>query len=47
MAQSLCIKCGSELKVSSYCQLCQDKKTRVVAFNDLYVVIAIERLASI
>jgi hypothetical protein len=23
MAQTLCIKCGSELKVSSYCQLCQ------------------------
>jgi hypothetical protein len=24
MAQTLCIKCGSELKVSSYCQLCQE-----------------------
>jgi hypothetical protein len=24
MAQSLCIKCGSDLKVSSYCQLCQE-----------------------
>jgi hypothetical protein len=23
MAQTLCIKCGSELKPSSYCQLCQ------------------------
>ena len=23
MAQTLCIKCGSELKASSYCQLCQ------------------------
>jgi hypothetical protein len=23
MAQTLCIKCGSELKVSSYCHLCQ------------------------
>jgi hypothetical protein len=23
MAQALCIKCGSELKASSYCQLCQ------------------------
>jgi hypothetical protein len=23
MAQTLCIKCGSELKVSSHCQLCQ------------------------
>jgi hypothetical protein len=23
MAQTLCIKCGSELEVSSYCQLCQ------------------------
>jgi hypothetical protein len=23
MAQTLCIKCGSELKVSSYCQFCQ------------------------
>jgi hypothetical protein len=24
MAQTLCIKCGSELKVSSYCQLCRE-----------------------
>src|SRR6266487_2969266 len=24
MAQTLCIKCGSDLKVSSYCQLCQE-----------------------
>jgi hypothetical protein len=24
MAQTLCIKCGSELKVSSYCNLCQE-----------------------
>jgi hypothetical protein len=24
MAQTLCIKCGSELKVSSYCQLCKE-----------------------
>jgi hypothetical protein len=24
MAQTLCIKCGSELKVSSYCHLCQE-----------------------
>ena len=24
MAQTLCIKCGSELKVSSYCDLCQE-----------------------
>jgi hypothetical protein len=24
MAQRLCIKCGSELKVSSYCHLCQE-----------------------
>ena len=24
MAQMLCIKCGSELKVSSYCQLCRE-----------------------
>jgi hypothetical protein len=24
MAQTLCIKCGSETKVSSYCQLCQE-----------------------
>jgi hypothetical protein len=24
MAQTLCIKCGSELKASSYCQLCQE-----------------------
>ena len=24
MSQTLCIKCGSELKVSSYCQLCQE-----------------------
>src|SRR5436853_3192666 len=24
MAQTLCIKCGSELKPSSYCQLCQE-----------------------
>jgi hypothetical protein len=24
MAQTLCIKCGSELKVSSYCKLCQE-----------------------
>jgi hypothetical protein len=24
MAQSLCIKCGSELKISSYCQLCKE-----------------------
>ena len=24
MAQSLCIKCGSELKVSSYCHLCKE-----------------------
>jgi hypothetical protein len=23
MAQTLCIKCGSELKASSYCQFCQ------------------------
>src|ERR687884_1598247 len=23
MAQTLCIKCGSELKASSFCQLCQ------------------------
>src|ERR687886_1970978 len=23
MAQTLCIKCGSELKTSSYCQFCQ------------------------
>ena len=23
MAQTLCIKCGSELKPSSYCRLCQ------------------------
>jgi hypothetical protein len=24
MAQTLCIKCGSDLKVSSYCHLCQE-----------------------
>jgi hypothetical protein len=24
MAQTLCIKCGSDLKASSYCQLCQE-----------------------
>jgi hypothetical protein len=24
MAQTLCIKCGLELKASSYCQLCQE-----------------------
>ena len=24
MAQTLCIKCGSDLKVSSYCKLCQE-----------------------
>jgi hypothetical protein len=24
MAQTLCIKCGSDLKVSSYCQLCRE-----------------------
>src|SRR6266516_7854942 len=24
MVQTLCIKCGSELKVSSYCYLCQE-----------------------
>jgi hypothetical protein len=24
MAQTLCIKCGSDLKISSYCQLCQE-----------------------
>src|SRR4026209_2448600 len=24
MAQTLCIKCGAELKVSSYCDLCQE-----------------------
>ncbi len=24
MAQTLCIKCGSETKVSSYCHLCQE-----------------------
>ena len=24
MAQTLCIKCGSDLKVSSYCNLCQE-----------------------
>ena len=24
MAQTLCIKCGSELNVSSYCQLCRE-----------------------
>jgi predicted amidophosphoribosyltransferase len=24
MAQTLCIKCGSELKPSSHCQLCQE-----------------------
>src|SRR6266496_1758174 len=24
MAQTLCIKCGSELKVSSYCRLCHE-----------------------
>ena len=24
MAQTLCIKCGSELEVSSYCQLCRE-----------------------
>src|SRR5215210_6912146 len=27
MAQTLCIKCGSELKVSSSCQLCQEPLT--------------------
>jgi hypothetical protein len=27
MAQTLCIKCGSELKVSSSCQLCQEALT--------------------
>ena len=27
MAQTLCIKCGSELKVSSFCQLCQEPLT--------------------
>src|SRR5215212_9491917 len=27
MAQTLCIKCGSELKVSSSCQLCQQPLT--------------------
>jgi len=24
MAQTLCIKCGSDLKPSSYCHLCQE-----------------------
>src|SRR5919112_3955337 len=27
MAQTLCIKCGSELKVSSSCNLCQEPLT--------------------
>src|SRR5919107_863899 len=27
MAQTLCIKCGSELKVSSSCHLCQEPLT--------------------
>ena len=27
MAQTLCVKCGSELKVSSSCQLCQEPLT--------------------